>query len=120
MPNVIAMDVKTMEPLGLYRRTTGDSNTFSGRYDNNKSVIQWLDSLLIKRESYPLLETPKVLHRFDYQMQFVDQCDYSYIDTTKVKERMTRHDGLYEFLVKMGLSCVVEYFYFKRRGVKTF
>ena len=119
MPNAIAMDVRTMEPLGLHRRTTWDSNASSGRYDNNKSIFQWLDSLLINKESYPLLERPIVPHGFDYQMQFVDQCDYTYFDTTKVKERMTQHDGLYEFLVKMGLSCVVEYFYFKRRGVKT-
>ena len=117
MANVIAMDVNTQEPLGLLKRTTLDSNASSGKYKNNKSVSQWLDSLLIKGETYPLLETQKVPHRFDYQMQFVDNCDYQYIDSTKVKETITQHDWFYGFLVKIGLFRLVEYFYFKKRGV---
>lgn len=118
MPNVIVMDVNTFEPLGLLKRTTLDSNVSSGRFKNEKTITQWLESLLIKGESYSLLEKQKVHHKFDYQMQFVDDYDYQYIDSTKVKEGMTRHDKLYEFLVKIGLFHLVEYFYFKKRGVK--
>lgn len=118
MPNVIAMDVNTQEPLGLLRRTTMDSNAFSGKYKNDKSIYQWLESILIKGDTYPLLEPRKVSHGFGYQMKFVNQCDYKYIDSTKVTEPMTRHDKIYAFLVKIGLFHLVEYFYYKKRGVK--
>ena len=118
MPNVIAMDIKTLEPLGLLKRTTLDTNASSGQFHNNKSVVQWLESLLVEKEVYPLLKTQRISHGFNYQMQLVEKCDYQYIDTTKVKEGMTQHDGLYEFLVKIGLFHVVEYFYFKKRGMK--
>ena len=116
MPNVIAMDVVNMRPLGLLRRTTNDSNTAS----NNAgwSISQWLESLLIKRQTYPLLETQRSPHRFAYQMEFVDKCDYNYIDSTKVEEQMTRHDRLYAFLVRFGLYRVVEFFYFTKHGAK--
>lgn len=116
--NVIAMDVTTSEPLGLLKRTTLDSNTYSGKYKNDKSISQWLESILIKKDTYPKMQKQKIPHRFDYQMQFIDQCDHNYIDTSKVREKMTQHDGMYEFLVKIGLFHLVEYFYFKRRGVK--
>lgn len=117
-PFVISMDVNTNEPLGLYKHTTLDTNTFSGKYKNDRSIFQWLESILIKRDKYPLLEDQRVVHSFDYQIKAVDQCDYQYIDSTKVEEPMTRHDRLYAFLVKIGLFRIVEYFYFKRRGVK--
>lgn len=117
MPNVIAMDVNTQKPLGLLRRTTLDSNVSSGKYKNDKSVSQWLESLLINGDSYPLLDTRKITHGFNYQMHFVDNCDYQYIDSTKVKETITQYDWFYGFLVKIGLFRLVEYFYFKRRGI---
>ncbi len=118
-PNVIAMDVVSYSPLGLLGRTTLDSNVFSGKYRNDKkTLVQWLESLLINGDQYPIIETRSFFHRFDYQMKFVDKCDHKYINTNKVKERMTRHDWLYEFMIKIGLFHVVEYFYFKKRGVK--
>lgn len=120
MPYVIAMDVKTCEPLGLLRRTTLDSNAASGKYRNDKSVGKWLESILIARESYPLLDIQCIPHRFDYQMQLVEKCDYQYFDTTKVKEKLTRHDSFYAFIVKMGLFRVVEYLFFTKRGAKVF
>lgn len=118
MSNVIAMDVMTNEPLGILKRTTFDSNVSSGKYMSNKSLSQWLNALLIDGVTYPLIDTRKVSHGYEYQMRFVDECDYQYIDTAKVKERITRHDDLYAFLVKIGLFHLVEYFFFKRRGVK--
>ena len=91
------MDVNTNEPLGLYKHTTLDTNTFSGKYKNDRSIFQWLESILIKRDKYPLLDDQRVVHSFDYQIKAVDQCDYQYIDSTKVEEPMTRHDRLYAF-----------------------
>lgn len=116
--NVIAIDVETYQPLGLLKRTTLDTNSSSGKFKNDKSLSQWLESLLIKHEDYPLLEKQHVTLGFDYQMQFIDKCDYDYIDSTKVKEQITRHDNIFAFLVKMGLFHLVEFFYYKRRGVK--
>jgi len=117
-PSVISMDVETFKPLGLLKRTTLDSNSSSGKYKNDKSLSRWLESLLIECEQYPLMEEENVVHGFDYQMQFVQDCDYNYIESTKVTEPMTQNDKLYAFLVKVGLFHVVEYFYYKRRGVK--
>lgn len=118
MPNVISMDVKTCEPLGLLKRTTWDTNAASGQYPNDKSISQWLESLLIKKDFYPLLKTQYVSHDYDYQMQFIDKCDYNYIDSTKVREPITRHDDLCSVLIKMGLFHIVEYFYFNKRGIR--
>ena len=113
----ISMDVNRNVPLGLLLYTTLESNTYSGKYQNDKSLSEWLQALLIEKVVYKLLETQRTPHAFDYQIQFIDQCDYTYIDSTKVNERMTQHDGLYAFLMKIGLFCIVEYFYFKRRGI---
>lgn len=118
MPNVITMDVRTLEPLGLLRRTTLDSNVSSGKYKNDKSISQWLEDIMIQGNTYPLLEHQNTPRRFEYQMQLIEQCDYQYVDSTKVNERMTRHDGLYAFLIRIGLFRVVEYFYFKKHGMK--
>lgn len=118
MPSVITMDVRTSEPLGLLRRTTLDSNVSSGKYKNDKSISQWLEDIMIQGNTYPLLEHQNTPRRFEYQMQIIDKCDYQYIDTTRVKERMTQHDALCEILVKLGLFRLVEYLYFNRRGVK--
>ncbi|MBQ6437490.1 MAG: hypothetical protein IJK20_03460 [Bacteroidales bacterium] len=118
MANVIAIDVNTSKPLGLLGRTTLDTNTSSGRYKNDKSVSQWLEALLIQREIYPPLDDQNVIHGYDYQMRFIDKCDYNYIDSTKVNEQITRHDSIFSFLVRIGLFHIVEFFYYKKRGVK--
>lgn len=114
----ISMDVNRNKPLGLLLYTTLDTNTYSGAYENKKSLSEWLQTILIDKVDIKPIEDKIVLHDYKYQMQFVDNCDYNYIDTTHVKERMTKNDGLYGLLIKMGLFCVVEYFYFKKRGVK--
>lgn len=114
----ISMDVSRNVPLGLLLYTTLESNTYSGKYKNDKSLSEWLYSLLIEKKNYTLIENNVIPHAFDYQMKFIDECDYNYIDSTTVKEKMTRRDGFYAFLVKIGLFHVVEYFYYKRVGVK--
>lgn len=116
----ISMDVSRNVPLGLLLYTTLESNTYSGKYKNDKSLSGWLHSLLIEKKCYTLIENKVIPHEFDYQMKFIDDCDYNYIDSTKVEEKMTRRDGFYAFLVKIGLFHVVEYFYYKRVGVKIF
>lgn len=114
----ISMDVNRKKPLGLLLFTTLDSNTYSGKYENEKSLIEWLQAILIEKVVFNKMETKKSTRIFDFQMKFVDECDHVYIDSTKVNEPMTRHDRLYAFLIKIGLFHVVEYFYFKKRGVK--
>lgn len=115
----ISMDVNRKIPLGYLLYTTLDSNTYSGKFENTKSLSEWLWSLLIEKEEFPLMKIQKTSHTFDYQMRFVDQYDFNYVDTSRVNEKMTRHDGIFKLLVKIGLFHVVEYFYFKRRGIKT-
>lgn len=114
----ISMDINRNVPLGLLRYTTLESNTYSGKYENNKSLSEWLHTLLIDKVEFTPIEGQRAQHAFDYQMRFVDPCDHNYIDSAKVNEQMTSHDRLYAFMVKMGLFHVVEYFYYKRRGVK--
>ena len=114
---VISMDVNRNVPLGLLRYTTLDSNTFSGQFINERSLSEWLQALLIDKIRFEPMNNLRKSHSFDYQMQFIDNCDYQYVDSTKVKEEITRHDGFYAFLIKIGLFRLVEYFYYKRRGV---
>lgn len=116
----ITMDVNQNIPLGLLLYTTLDSNTNSGKYENKKSLSEWLQSLLIEKEEFSLLETQIIPHAYDYQMKYAIQYDYTYINSTMVNEPMTRHDRLYSFLIKLGLFRVIEYFYFKKRGAKLF
>lgn len=113
----ISMDVNRNVPLGLYMYTTLESNTYSGKYKNDKSLSEWLQALLIEKVEYKRIEDI-IRHDYDYQMRFIDQHDNKYIDSTNVNELITRHDRFYSFLVKIGLFRVVEFFYFKRRDVK--
>lgn len=117
---VISMDVNRNVPLGLYGYTTLDRNTYSGKYFNERSLSEWLQVLLIDKIQLEPMKKTREPHSFDYQMSFTDNCDNQYIDSTKVRERMTRHDDIYAFLVKVGLYRIVEYFYFKKRGAKLF
>lgn len=115
----ISMDVNRNVPLGLLRYTTLESNTYSGQYSNNKSLSGWLKSLLIDKDEYTPMEAQRVYHTFEYQMKDVDKCDYYYFDSRRVEEKMTQHDVLLKVLVKIGLFRVVEYLYYKKRGVKS-
>ena len=114
----ISMDVNRKVPLGLLLYTTLESNTYSGKYQNDKSLSEWLKTLLIDKVEIEPMQEKLVQHGFDYQMQFIKNCDYNYIDSTKVKERITHYDGLCSLLVKVGLFHLVEYIYFNKRGVK--
>ena len=115
---VISMDVNRNVPLGLLRYTTLDSNTYSGKYINERSLSEWFQALLIDKIQFEPMKSTRKSHSFDYQMQFIDNCDYQYFDTTKVKEEITRHDDFYSFLIKIGLFRLVEYFYYyKKRGI---
>lgn len=115
---VISMDVNRRVPLGLLRYTTLDSNTYSGQYENNWSLSEWLQVLLIDKTVFTLMKDTRVSHSFDYQMRFIDNNDGFYADSSKMKERMTKHDGIYGFLIKIGLFHLVEFFYYRKRGVK--
>ena len=115
---VISMDVNRRMPLGLLRYTTLDSNTYSGQYENKWSLSEWLQVLLIDKTVFTLMKDTRVSHSFDYQMLFIDNNDGFYADSSKMKERMTKHDGIYGFLIKIGLFHLVEFFYFRKRGVK--
>ena len=112
---VIAMDVNNRYPLGLLRYTTLDSNTNSGRYENHKSLSEWLQSLLIDKKVYNEMETQNVPHRFDFQMQYVTTPDGKYFDTSYVNEGITKHDKLWIALCKMGLFPLVDRMYFSKR-----
>mgnify|MGYP006988848197 CR=1 FL=1 len=113
----ISYDVNRNVPLGLLRYTTLDTNTYSGKYPNERSLDEWLDAILIDKAEFSLMAERNPVHDFDYQMPYVNDCDYHYIDSTKVKETMTRHDDFYAFLIRIGLFHLVEYCYYKRRGV---
>lgn len=112
---VIAMDVNSRYPLGLLRYTTLDSNTNSGKYENHKSLSEWLQSLLIDKKVYHEMETQNVPHRFDFQMQYVTTPDGKYFDTSYVNEGITKHDKLWIALCKMGLFPLVDRMYFSKR-----
>lgn len=115
---VISMDVNRNVPLGLLRYTTLDSNTYSGKYINDNSLSEWLQIILIDKILPERMKETQESHSFDYHMKYIDKCDYQYVDSTKVNEIITRHDVLCSFLIKMGLFHVVEYIYFKKRGIK--
>lgn len=112
---VIAMDVNSNFPLGLLRYTTLDSNTNSGRYENHKTLSEWLQSLLIDKDVYYEMEIQNTPHQFDFQMQFVTTPDGQYYDTTKINEGITKNDRLWMLLIKMGLFRLVEQLYFVKR-----
>ena len=115
----ISMDVKKNQPLGLLQYTTLDSNTCSGKYENNKSLSEWLQTLLIDKIVFERMDMPNELHDFDYQMQFVTRPDGNYIDSTKMKEEKTAHDKLWVAMSKMGLFKLVDWlFYAKRKDKK--
>lgn len=114
----ISMDVNRNQPLGMLFYTTLDTNTYSGKYENNKSLLEWLQTILIDKVDIKPIDDKIILHDYKYQMQFVNNCDYNYIDSTKVKEQITRHDGVCSFLVKIGLFHLVEYFYFKKCNLR--
>lgn len=113
---VISMDVNRNMPLGLLKYTTLDSNTYSGKYENNLSLTEWLQMLLIDKVEYPLMEDDRVAYSFDYQMQYVIEPDGNYFDSSQVCERITNNDKLWMFLIKLGLFKAVDYLYFLRRG----
>ena len=115
---VIAMDVNNRFPLGLLRYTTLDSNTNSGKYENNKSLSEWMQSLLIDKDVYHEMEIQNTPHQFDFQMQFVTPPDGHYLDTTKVNEGITKNDKLWMLLIKIGLFSLVERMYFAKRKKK--
>ena len=113
----IAMDVNQNVPLGLIHYTTLDCNTCSGKYKNEKSLSQWLESILIKKEEYTKMVVQDNYHDFDYQMRFVTPPDGLYIDSSKVRENKTRNDKTMIFLSKIGLFKLVDYFYFTKMYV---
>ena len=112
---VLSMDVNRHKPLGLLKYTTLDSNTYSGKYENNLSLSEWLQTLLIDRAVFQLMPQTGIPHSFDYQMQYATPPDGVYLDTSKVCERITKNDKLWMFLSKIGLFSLVDYLYFKKR-----
>lgn len=111
---VITMDVNRKFPLGYLGYTTLDRNTDSGKYVNNSSLSEWLERLLINKETFAPLEEKGISHGFDYQMQFVNEPDGLYLDTSKVYERITSHDKMAAFITKIGLFCLVVCVFFDR------
>ena len=115
----ISMDVNNNQPLGLLQYTTLDSNTCSRKYENNKSLSEWLQTLLIDKVVFERMDLPNELHDFDYQMQFVTKPDGNYFDTSKMYEKKTNNDKLWATLCKTGLFGLVDYlFYAKRKKLK--
>lgn len=110
----IAMDVNRNVPLGLIHYTTLDCNTYSGKYKNEKSLSQWLESILVEKEEYARMVVDDNYHDFDYQMRFVTPPDGLYIDSSKVRENKTRNDKTMIFLSKIGLFSIVDYLFFKK------
>lgn len=113
---VISMDIKSNTPLGLLGYTTWDTNTDSGFYSHKYSLSQWLQYLLIEKKQYPTIPNPEPLHAFDYQMSFIVPNDGVYLDSSKVRERITRYDNLLIPLTKLGMFRLVNYLFFKKRG----
>jgi hypothetical protein len=111
---VISMDVSNNVPLGLLRFTTFDSNTSSGLYENHFSLSEWLQVLLIDKKEFSRMPDPRIPHTFDYQMQFVTAPDGYYLDSSNVKEKISKRDKLWGFLIKIGLWKLVEYLYFTK------
>lgn len=117
---VISMDISNHTPLGLLGYTTWDCNARSVRNKSELSLSEWLEALLIEKKQYAAIPNPEPIHDFDYQMQFITPPDGVYLDPSRVRERITRHDNLCVFLTKMGLFQVVDYWYFRKRGGATF
>ena len=105
---VISMDVNNNVPLGLMGYTTLDSNTDSGKYNNNKSLSEWLTTLLIDKEVFSKIDHKGGRHSFDFQMQYLTKPDGRYFDTSNVKDPITRRDNLLILLTKLGLFCFVD------------
>lgn len=112
---VISMDVNRKVPLGFLDHTTKDCNTYSGLYDNNKSLYEWLDSLLIKKEVFKQLEDHSISHGLDYQMSFVKPSDGVYLNPSKVREDITKYDRLLMLITKIGLFGIVDFLFFARK-----
>lgn len=113
---VISMDITRHIPLGYYGVTTWDSNTRSSDNTNELSLYEWLESLVIEKRKYEAIPNPVPIHGFDYHMSFITSPDGVYLDASKVRETITRHDKVCIFLTKIGLFKVVDYWYFRRRG----
>lgn len=111
---VISMDVNNNVPLGLLLYTTFDRNTYSGLYENHLSLSEWLQTLLIDKKEFPKMSDPRVPHSFDYQMQFVTAPDGYFLDSSNVKEKISKRDKLWVFLIKIGLWKLVENLYFAK------
>ncbi len=112
---VISMDVNNKTPLGLVGYTTLDLNTNSGHYENNRSLLEWFQVLLIDKISFEQLENSGVSHSFEYQMQFLSKSDGCYYDITNVNEIITKHDKLWMVLCRLGLFWLVDLLYFSKR-----
>lgn len=114
---VISMDVNRNVPLGLMGYTTFDCNTWSGMYEkeNNRSLSDWLQALLIENKSFQKSNTPNYIHDFDYQMQYVTTSDGVYFDTKYVRERATNHDAFLMLMTKLGLFKMVDRMFFSRK-----
>ena len=115
---VISMDVNKNVPLGLLGYTTNDSNTDSGKNVIHITLSEWLHILLIEKKEYPRISYSTPIHGFDYQMQFVTLSDGFYYDTSKVQERITRHDKIIKGLIKLGLFRLVDFLFFAKRKKK--
>ena len=114
--NVISMDINNHIPLGYYGVTTWDSNTRSSDNTNDLSLSEWLEALVIENKQYEAITNPEPIHGFDYHMRFITAPDGIYLDSSKVCEKITRHDKLCMFLTKIGLFKLVDYWYFRKRG----
>ena len=114
----ISMDIIRNVPLGLLHFTTLDRNIDSGRYQNDKSLSQWLETLLIEKKEYTEMVVSRLTHSFDYQMQYVTNPDGVYYDTTKLRERISHNDWFWIPLTKMGLFPLVDFVYFLKIKIK--
>ena len=114
----ISMDIFRNVPLGLLHYTTLDRNIDSGKYHNDKSLSQWLETLLIENIEYSKMDFTRLSHSFDYQMQYVTNPDGVYFDTTKIRERISHNDLFWIPLTKIGLFSVVDYVYFLKIKLK--
>ena len=117
---VISMDVNRNVPLGLMGYTTFDCNTRSGLYEkeNNRSLSDWLQTLLVENKSFHKLNTPDFIHDFDYQMRYVTKPDGVYIDSNNVKEIITSHDKLLIAVNKLGSFKLLDRIYFAKKRKK--
>ena len=113
---VISMDISHHIPLGYYGFTTWDSNTRTSDNTNDLSLTEWLEKLVIEKRRFDAKPNPEPIHGFDYHMRFITPPDGVYLDSSKVRETITRHDKLCMLLTKIGLFKIVDYWYFRRRG----